>query len=81
MSGETVTTLNEHVCKAENPWTEVVTAKRAIRDAQIRKHQPANRESGLDTLGTEIVEVEVLTNLLRAGQVSAEALIRAYIGR
>jgi len=74
---------NELSGKAARPWTQVVAAKRAIRDAHLRKHEPANRDPATSILGVgaDIVNVKALTNLLRSGQVSAGELIRAYIGR
>lgn len=67
---------NETGEKTNRSWEGVVAAKRAIRDAQIRKY-----EGGSDISGADIADVETLTNLLSSGQVSAEELIRAYIGR
>ncbi|GAT29564.1 LOW QUALITY PROTEIN: amidase [Aspergillus luchuensis] len=67
---------NETGAKTNRSWEGVVAAKRAIRDAQIRKY-----EGGSDISGADIADVETLTNLLSSGQVSAEELIRAYIGR
>ncbi|KAB8225849.1 amidase signature domain-containing protein [Aspergillus novoparasiticus] len=72
---------NETGAKSNRSWTEVVTAKRAIRDTQIRKHEATNRNGSFDILGADIAEVKTLTNLLGSGQVSAEDMIRAYIGR
>ncbi|KAB8209213.1 amidase signature domain-containing protein [Aspergillus parasiticus] len=72
---------NETGAKSNRSWTEVVTAKRAIRDAQIRKHEAANRNGSFDILGADIADVKTLTNLLESGQVSAENMIRTYIGR
>lgn len=63
------------------PWAEVVAAKRAIRDAHVGKHELVNKGSGTDTLGADVVDVEALLDLLRSGKVSAQELIRAYIGR
>ncbi|KAJ1706284.1 hypothetical protein NYO67_11552 [Aspergillus flavus] len=71
---------NETGAKSNRSWTEVVTAKRAIRDAQIRKHEAANRNGSVDILGADIADVKTLTNLLGSGQVSAEDMIRTYIG-
>ncbi|KAK6819193.1 hypothetical protein RU639_008045 [Aspergillus parasiticus] len=72
---------NETGAKSNRSWTEVVTAKRAIRDAQIRKHEAANRNGSFDILGADTADVKTLTNLLESGQVSAEDMIRTYIGR
>lgn len=52
---------NDHAAKADRPWTEVVAVKRAIRDAQLREHESANRDSGSDTPGTDIVDADALT--------------------
>ncbi|KAI9039902.1 amidase [Aspergillus affinis] len=67
--------------KPDMPWAVVLAAKRAIRDAQVQKHAPANSDPRSDTLGANIVDVEALTSLLSCEKVSAEELIRAYIGR
>lgn len=56
---------NETGAKSNRSCTEVVTAKRAIRDAQIRKHEAANRNGSVDILGADIADVKTLTNLLR----------------
>ncbi|KAH8651267.1 amidase signature domain-containing protein [Xylariales sp. PMI_506] len=81
MAWNTVMASSEHPEKENRSWTEVVTAKRAIRDAHLRKYQSSNEEPSLNILRGGIVEVEALTNLLSSGRVSAEELIRAYIGR
>lgn len=67
--------------KANKPWTEIVAAKRAIRDARIQKYQPENRASDLDILVSEDYNAQELTDMLENGQVTAEELIRAYIIR
>ncbi|KAJ5596376.1 amidase signature domain-containing protein [Penicillium hetheringtonii] len=63
------------------PWTVVVAAKRAIRDAQLRKYETADESLGSELCGTGMVDVEALTTLLRSGQLSAEDVIRAFIRR
>ncbi|KAH7028921.1 amidase [Microdochium trichocladiopsis] len=64
------------------PWTDVVQAKRAERDALVAKHHAGN--AGTDLLssgGDPIVNVEQVTSLLAAGDITAEQLTRVYIAR
>ncbi|PIG85341.1 hypothetical protein AARAC_002797 [Aspergillus arachidicola] len=70
---------NETGPKTNRSWTEVVAAKRAIRNAQIREHEAANRNGSFDIFGADIADVQTLTNLLGSGQVAAEDIVRAYI--
>ncbi|EXM07439.1 hypothetical protein FOIG_02450 [Fusarium odoratissimum NRRL 54006] len=74
-------TSSKYTTKVHEPWTEIVTKKRAIRDAQIDKHSKADTNSTFDRISSETVDVEVLTSLLRDGKVSAVKVIHAYIRR
>ncbi|KAK1958764.1 amidase [Colletotrichum sublineola] len=74
-------TGSEHSANKHRSWTEVAAAKRAIRDAQLRKHEPTDGDSASARLGVDVVDIEALTDLLRLGRVSAEELIHAYIAR
>ncbi|QKD51970.2 amidase signature domain-containing protein [Fusarium oxysporum Fo47] len=74
-------TSSKYITKVHEPWTEIVTKKRAIRDAQIDKHWKAHTNSTFDRISSETVDVEVLTSLLRDGKVSAVKVIHAYIRR
>ncbi|KAK2693027.1 Amidase 2 [Fusarium oxysporum] len=74
-------TSSKYTTKVHEPWTEIVTKKRAIRDAQIDKHSKAHTNSTFDRISSETVDVEVLTSLLRDGKVSAVKVIHAYIRR
>ncbi|KAI6762247.1 hypothetical protein HG531_002800 [Fusarium graminearum] len=61
------------------PWTEVVSAKRATREALLERHRP-DGDSGL-SVSTEIVDVQDIINLLETKHVSALDLIRGFIAR
>ncbi|KAK2054570.1 amidase [Colletotrichum caudatum] len=74
-------TSSKHPADKDGSWTEVADAKRAARDAQLRKHESANAVSASTGLGADVVDIETLTGLLRTGQASAEELTRAYIAR
>ncbi|KAJ4137149.1 Acetamidase [Fusarium equiseti] len=66
--------------KPQKPWTEVVAAKRGIRDAIVQEHRP-DINSQLTPLGSNAVDIQAIINLLQAKQVSALDLIRNYIAR
>jgi hypothetical protein len=70
----------EDLSNPQKPWTEVVAAKRAVRDAIIQKHQP-DINLQLLPLGPDAVDIEYIINLLETKQVSALDLIRNYIAR
>jgi hypothetical protein len=74
-------TTGNNATKVCKPWTEVVTEKRAIRDAQIDKHSKADIKLPSDGFSFKTVDVEVLKSLLRDGKVSAVQVIHAYIRR
>jgi hypothetical protein len=60
-------------------WDEVVSAKRANRDALIKTHQTSRRTAEHNTYITDISDVDALQKLLEARKVSAEEIILAYI--
>lgn len=62
-------------------WTEVVKAKRAIRDQQTESYEDAIKCSPATNKITAIADVETLTQLLRSGAVSAEEVVASYIER
>ncbi|KAF5247315.1 hypothetical protein FANTH_6406 [Fusarium anthophilum] len=72
---------SKYTTKVHKPWTEIVTKKRAIRDAQIDKHLKVDITFPCDSIPCETVGVEVLTGLLRDGKVSAVQVIHAFIRR
>ncbi|CZS75197.1 unnamed protein product [Fusarium graminearum] len=70
---------NEAVSGPKTPWTEVVAAKRAAREALLEKHRP---DGDLKfSVGADIVDVHDIINLLQTKQVSAVDLIRGFISR
>nr|AMB48900.1 amidase [Fusarium subglutinans] len=72
---------SKYTIKVHKPWTEIVTKKRAIRDAQIDKHLKVDINFQFDSISLETVDVEGLTGLLREGKVSAVQVIYAFIRR
>ena len=72
-----VMTFPEHTPMPHRPWREVVATKRAIRDAQIKEQQP-NLDARDDRI-TDIAEVEQLARLIETRELSAEAVVKAYI--
>jgi len=68
------------------PWEEIVARKRAIRDAEIKKYLPTTWENGQppwpnkeERAITGIAELGELQEKIRSGELTAEAVIRAYI--
>lgn len=62
-------------------WTDVVATKRASRDQQIKKYNDELQDTELVAKITEIDDVETLQELLKNGDISAEAVIKAYIDK
>ena len=69
-------------------WEEIVARKRAIRDAEIRKYLPSKWENGQppwpnkeERAITDIAELGQLQEKIRSGELTAEAVIKAYIRR
>ena len=60
-------------------WQGVVSAKLAIRDEILQKHLPVNSVEVSNI--TTIDDIEVLTQQLKLGRVSAQDVIRAYISQ
>jgi hypothetical protein len=67
-------------------WEEIVGRKRAIRDAEIKKYLPSGWENGQppwpnkeERAITGIAELGQLQEKIRSGELTAEAVIRAYI--
>lgn len=60
-------------------WKEVVTAKRANRDALIATYRSPKAITEHATLITDINDVVALQELLKNGKVSAEDVVLAYI--
>jgi len=70
------------------PWQEIVARKRVIRDAEIEKRLPTTWENDQPTWPskeeraiTGIVELGELQEKIRSGELTAVAVIRAYIRR
>jgi hypothetical protein len=63
------------------PWTEIAAAKCAERSARINDHSQRQVDSDAEARIAEIVDVGQLTDLLQAGNVSAEDIAVAYIKR
>jgi hypothetical protein len=70
------------------PWEEIVARKRAIRDAEINKYLPTVWENSQppwpskeERAITGITELRMLQEKIRSGELTAEAVVRAYIKR
>lgn len=62
------------------PWTEVAAEKRAMRDEKLSKVYGYNNEdSGLYHRILAAQDVQELTRMLEAQEVSAEAIVIAHI--
>ncbi|KAH7000845.1 amidase [Macrophomina phaseolina] len=72
-------TLIEQSSTMRTPWTEIVEAKRSVRDAQVEKHRHRSKNIHRDTRSTDVADVQVLTESIQRGEVSAEDIVRAYI--
>ena len=59
-------------------WSEVVSAKRANRDALIATHR-STKIPEYTTSISDISNVDALLDLLKSGKVSAEEITLAYI--
>jgi ribonuclease HI len=73
-------TKEEPVC-SKTPWTEIVEAKRAIRNRHIKNHQDKIGNSRIDTEITQTPDISALTQLLESKRVSVEDIVTAYIQR
>ncbi|EWG54411.1 hypothetical protein FVEG_17313 [Fusarium verticillioides 7600] len=71
-------TTSKDTTKVHKPWTEVVTEKRALRDARIDKHLKSDIKFPSDGISFETVDIDVLTSLLRDRKVSAVEVIHAH---
>jgi len=60
-------------------WNEVVSAKRAKRDASIATHRSSTEVPKQTTCISDISDMAALEGLLKAGKVSAEEVTLAYI--
>ncbi|QPC65778.1 hypothetical protein HYE67_008009 [Fusarium culmorum] len=69
----------EAISGSQRPWTEIVAAKRATREALLEKHRPDGDLK--PSAGAEIVDIQDIINLLETKQVSAVDLIRGFIAR
>ncbi|KAL7911410.1 amidase [Trichoderma velutinum] len=64
----------------QEPWTDVVAAKRAIRSKKLAKWYPSNGNvTDPDFRIVEEADVQALTSLLETRKTSAEAIVLAYI--
>jgi hypothetical protein len=70
------------------PWEEIASQKRAIRDEYIQKYLPSTWENNQlpwpnkkERAITDIAELGVLQEKIASGELTAEAVIRAYIRR
>lgn len=62
-------------------WTDAVAAKRAIRDGHIDKYHNRSQYSSSVVQVTELDDIGILLGLLEKGEISAEAVINAYIDK
>lgn len=60
-------------------WTDAVAAKRAIRDEHINKYHNKSLYSSSVVKVTEVDDIATLLELLNSGEISAEAVVNAYI--
>jgi amidase len=70
------------------PWQDIVARKRALRDAEIAKYLPSELEAGQPPWPSEseraitgIADLEELQVRIETGELSAEAVVGAYICR
>lgn len=62
-------------------WTDAVAAKRTIRDESINKYHNKNLYSSSVVKFAEVDDIATLLELLNSGEISAEAVINAYIDK
>jgi hypothetical protein len=62
-------------------WTDVVAAKRAIRNEHIERHRSTFANSPLAAKILDIADIDSLIQLLEGGEASAEDVVKAYIAK
>lgn len=73
--------VNSETMAPKSAWTEVVAAKRAIRDKHIEEHRSTSVNSSPAAKITKISDIDSLTRLIESGDVSAEDVVKAYIAK
>ena len=74
-------TVAEDSPSLRRPWTEVVAAKRAIREEHIKNPRDLSKTRRPVTNFTELADIETLTKLYQSGQASVQEVITAYIDK
>lgn len=73
--------VDSEIMAPKSAWTEVVAAKRAIRDRHIEEHRSMSMNSSPTAKITKVSDIDSLTRLIESGDVSAEDVVKAYIAK